>query len=329
MLAVLVVGGLVICGEVLGRAGVEVSQEVGREVAALSAATPDHDDPGGAGNGVLCIGRIIRPGDLSDVIARRGGRVHGDVGLGVIGVVVADPAVRRIVDGEAGVLQALVEGHAVVRVDGARARAAVDRVYRIAAQEADRLAGVQRQGVVVVLQQDGALALDLGDNLLGSAVCLGAATILGFIVAGIPVLGTLRHDGLRRAPAQVVVEKGAEHARAHVQGDRKRNEHDCGHDLDDRLLPVFRLGLLGHWFSCRFWCARNRAALSSRSETCHRLQPTWHQVHCSGDGGADGRESATHPHMGASPRQRATRPAIIRRARPRSPAWSGRQPHTP
>ena len=137
MLALLVVGGLVVGGEVLGDAGVQVAQQVAREVAALAAATADDHQGGGAGDGGLRLAAVRGEGNLADVVGGRGRVVHGDVGLGVVGVVVVDPAEGGLVDVEAGGGNAVVHVHAGVGVNGAGAGAAIDGVGGIAAQQGD------------------------------------------------------------------------------------------------------------------------------------------------------------------------------------------------
>ena len=246
MLALHIVGGLVVGGEVLGDAGVHVADEVAREVAALAAATADDHDGRGAGDGALGLVAVGGPGNLADVVARGGRVVHRDVGLGVVGEVLGDPVVGGVVDREARVDDAVIERDAVVGIDGAGAGAAVDGVGGIATDERDGLAGGQRQRVVVVLEKDDALALDLDDDVLGLLRGTATAAVLLVVVRGIPVLGAggVGDGGL--AAADVVVDGGLEHVGAHVGGNRNADEAGGrGATRDEPATGHLLPGLLG------------------------------------------------------------------------------------
>ena len=247
VLALLVVGGLVVGGEVLGDAGVQVAQQVAGEVAALAAATADDHQGGGAGDGGLRLAAVRGEGNLADVVGGRGRVVHGDVGLGVVGVVVVDPAEGGLVDVEAGGGNAVVHVHAGVGVNGAGAGAAIDGVGGIAAQQGDLGTGGQRQRAVV-LQQDGALAQDLVDDLVGGSGGLGAAAVLGVIVVGVPALGTLDVLDGGRTAAQVVVKQRAEHVGAHVCGCRNAEQARGDGRVANERTPGNGLLCL-----CHFW----------------------------------------------------------------------------
>ena len=250
MLALGVVGGLVVGREGLRDAGVQVAKKVAREVAALAAATADDHKGRRARDGGLGVGGVLLPRNLTDVVAGRGRVVHGDVGLGVVGVGAVDELERGLVDVEAGGGDAVVEVHAGGRVDGAGAGAAVDRVGGVAAEQRDLGAGGQRQGGVVVFQKDGALAEDLADELVGDLGGLGAAAELRVIVVGVPVLGAGNMLDGGRTAAQVVVEQRTEHVRAHVgrsgHAHEARRHRSVGHELaaSDGLLRLCGLELL-------------------------------------------------------------------------------------
>ena len=233
VLALDVVGGLSVGSEVLGNAGVERAEKVLAEVAALAAATADHDDRGGAGQGVLSICGIVGPGNLTCVIGGRLGAVHHDVGLGVAVLVGKGELVEGIVHREAGVLQAGEEVNARRGVDGAGAGATVDGIGAVAADEGDGAGDGQR--AVVVLHEDDALALDLGHHLLGSLGGHDAATVLRGVVLGVPVLGALGdlHRSGVAAARRVLVEGRVEHDGSDVgrNHDDREDREDDGQDL--------------------------------------------------------------------------------------------------
>ena len=106
---------------------------------------------------------------------------------------------QRLVDGDALILQRLLEGGSLGGVDGAGARAAVHQVDGAVAEEADLGAAGQRQRSVVVLQQGSALGLDLcAERFLVSAALL----IRGKIA--LEVLGlSLIHIYPRHFPARL------------------------------------------------------------------------------------------------------------------------------
>ena len=137
MLALLVVGGLVVGHKGRVLAVVHRAEKVQGEVAALAAAATDDHERGGAGDGALRLGAVVRPRNLADVVGGRVGVVHRDVGLGVVGVVLGDPTVGRLVDGKTRGDDAVVQRDAIVGVNGARAGAAVDGVRGKAADEGD------------------------------------------------------------------------------------------------------------------------------------------------------------------------------------------------
>ena len=249
VLALHVVGGLVVGGEVLGDAGVQVAQQVARQVAALAAATADDHERGGAGDGGLRLAAIRGEGNLADVVGSGGRVVHRDLGLGIVGIVVVDPAEGGLVDIEAGGGNAVVHVHAGVGVNGAGASAAIDGVRGVAAQQGDLGASGQRQRTVV-FEQDGALAQDLIDDLVGGSGCLGAAAVLGIVVGGIPVLGTLDVLDGGRTAAQVVVKQRAEHVGAHVgrRGDAEKAGGD-GRVANERTPGDGLLCLCHFWVS--------------------------------------------------------------------------------
>ncbi len=229
VLALDVVGRLVVSGELLRDARVQVAEKIARKVAALAAAAANDHNGRGARDGGLRVSRIGAPGDLADVVARGGGVVHRDLGLGVVAVGAGDELVGGLVDVEARGGNAIVQVHAGAGVNGARAGAAVDGVCGVAAQEADLGARGQRQRAVV-LEKDGALAQDLGHDLIGLFGGLGAAAVLGVVVVGVPVLGAGHVLDGRRTAAQVVVKKRAEHVGAHVgsNGDAQKAGRDGG-----------------------------------------------------------------------------------------------------
>ena len=246
VLAVNVVGGLVVLGEGRGHARLDVSLEVAGEVAALAAATPEDDDRGGPGDGALGVGGVCRPGNLADVVGGRAGVVHRDGGLGVVRVVAVDEIEGGVVDREAGVGDALVEGHAVVGVNSARASAAVDGIRRIAAEEADGGPCGKRQRAVVVLEQDGTLLDDLRDDLGRRLLRLVASAVGGRVVRGVPALGTLGLDDGSRTAAQVVAQQRAVAVRGDVERPGGTKRDDRSGSLRHELPSCDGLGLLPH-----------------------------------------------------------------------------------
>ena len=197
-----------------------------------------------SGDGALGVGAVGGPGDLADVVARRGRVVHRDVGLGVVAVVLGDPVVGGVVDHEARARDAVVERGAVVGVNGARTGAAVDGVGGVAADEGDLGARRQREGVVVVLEKDDALALDLDDDVLGVLGGRAATTVLLVVVGGVPVLGARRVGDGGLAAAHVVVERRLEHVGAHVGGDGHAHEGAGAHAARDKAATCHLLRLL-------------------------------------------------------------------------------------
>ena len=218
VLAVLVVGRLTVGGEVLRDAGLDIALEVAGEVTALATAAANKDQANGAVDGRLSVGAVVRPGNLANVVGGRGRVVHGDGGLGVVGEVAVNPVVGGVIDGEARLADALVEVDAGVGVDGTRARAAVNRVGGIAAEHTHGIGRGERQCGVVVLHEDDAFALNLGDQLVCRLGRLVATAIVRGVVLRVPALGALDLLDRRRTSAHVVVEQRAELVRRDVCG---------------------------------------------------------------------------------------------------------------
>ena len=188
---------------------------VGGQVAALAADAGEHDH-GHVGEvpGLL----EHRVGVLGD-----GHLSGGEVGPGVsalIGTADAGIAVevgQLLVDGEAGIGQALDQVHVGGRVAGAAAGAAVEGRDGGVAEQVDLGALLQRERAALVLQQHETLGLQLlGHQQAGLLGLLGGELLSGDIAAGEAAVQVGRHKG---------VDGGVQLDAHHVDNQRDDQQH--------------------------------------------------------------------------------------------------------
>ena len=205
--------------------GVAVSGlvHVGGQVAALAADTGEHDH----GH----VGEV--PGLLEHLIGVLGGGhlSGGEVGAGVTALLrTADAGIavevgQLLVDGKAGVGQALDQVHVGGRVAGAAAGAAVEGGDAGVAEQVDFGALLQGEGAVLVLQQHETFGLKLlGHQQAGFLGLLGGELLGGDIAAGEAAVQVGRHEG---------VDGGVQLDAHHVDNQRDDHQHA---DQDNRQL---------------------------------------------------------------------------------------------
>ena len=188
---------------------------VGGQVAALAADTGEHDH----GH----VGEV--PGLLEHLVGVLGGGhlSGGEVGAGVtalLGTADAGIAVevgQLLVDGKAGVGQALDQVHVGGRVAGAAAGAAVEGRDGGIAEQVDLGALLQRERAVLVLQQHETLGLQfLGHQQAGLLGLLGGELLSGNVAAGEAAVQVGCHKG---------VDGGVQLDAHHVDNQRDDHQH--------------------------------------------------------------------------------------------------------
>ena len=225
-----------------GRALFGVAHQVGREIPALAARARDHiDGDAFAVHRKRMHARAV-VGDFADQPLRLFILVHDDGAALVVVFLPHEVIVRGVIHRKARLCDARIRGSRLAHVYVARAGAAVQRIHRAAADEADRLACVQRQGVVLVFQQYKALFAQFAGDRFAVFDRLFFGRELRFIVVRIPVFRPFQLDGRRFAAAEVG--KGDRLQRGDVgrdgKGDRQNQQERDDADEYDVQLSQFR-----------------------------------------------------------------------------------------
>ena len=225
-----------------GRALLGVAQQVAGKVPALAARAGDHiDGDAFAVHRKRMHARTV-VGDFADQPLRLFILVHDDGAALVVVLLLHEVVVRGVIHRKARLCDARIRRSRLAHVYVARAGAAVQRIHRAAADEADGLARVQRQGVVLVFQQYKALFAQFAGDVFAVFDRLFFGRELRFIVVRIPVFRPFQLDGRRFAAAEVG--KGDRLQRGDVgrdgKGDRQNQQERDDADEYDVQLSQFR-----------------------------------------------------------------------------------------
>ena len=207
------------------------------QVAALTADTGEHNHR----HVGVCLGAL----EQGVAVLGRGHLGGGEVGAGEAGLVgplhagVLVEIHQLLVDLQPGVGEALDQVHVGGLIAGPAARAAIQGGDRGVAKEVDLGPALQRQGAVLVLQQDNALGGQLLGHSQGGLFCLLRGELFGgggAVGSGQAAVQVGRHEGV----------DGGEHLNAHHIDHQRQYQQDTDHD--QRRFPCcLRLLFLAHF----------------------------------------------------------------------------------